>query len=190
MLSCQTGRCKACFILFLGVVCPFLISRVKIIIWRELCLLRLLADCDFDWFHSNLNKQRDVNFGLCHVCERKLVSGLTVCRNSPSAHKYCLEIMQLQGPHTLWTNIHHFTQQYSTPSGCIWYVEACNPLKWVIQHNNHMNVRNIFVHTETTTEKKTLFTLPLVLRKELNHCTRGQVDWTSCLLKSEGVFYM
>lgn len=30
---------------------------VKMIIWRELCLLRLLLDCDSDWFHSNWNKQ-------------------------------------------------------------------------------------------------------------------------------------
>lgn len=40
-------------------VCARMCSRVcvrvcvKMIIWRELCLLRLLLDCDFDWFHSN-----------------------------------------------------------------------------------------------------------------------------------------
>lgn len=121
----------------------FLVS--KMIIWRELFLQRLLLDCD--WFHSNPNKQnptKRIYFGLCYdvwAAGFLTASGLTVWI-SPSAHKYCLEIMQFQGPHTPWANIHNLTQQYLTLPGRIWHIEAWNPLTYFVQNNNHMNVCN------------------------------------------------
>lgn len=134
MLSCQTGCCKACFILFFRVVCPFLIFSIEMIVWGELCLLRLLLDCDFDWFHSNWNEQKPTKrtfffFFDCYNTWKKCGfltdSGWSVCRNSLSA-PYCLEIIQFWGPYTSWTNIYYFTSQYLTLF-CIWHMEACNP---------------------------------------------------------------
>lgn len=112
MLSCQTGCCVACFILFFGVACPFLNSCVIWSFEKKLCLLRLLQDCDFDWFHSNLSKSPNVYFGLCYnvwAFKFILAFGFTVWRSFLSVHKYCLEIMQFQGLHASRTNIHSCT---------------------------------------------------------------------------------
>lgn len=68
-----------------------------------------------NWFHSNLNKQKLMEYIYFGFCQNiwtwngfLTTSGSTVCSNSPSVHKYCLEIMQFQGPPT-WTNIHNTT---------------------------------------------------------------------------------
>lgn len=186
MLSCQTGCCEACFILFRSCVSiPDCFIFVKMIIWRELCL-RLFLGCDFffffNWFHSNPNKQKlteYIYFGFCQNIWTwtgfLTTSGSTVCSNSPSVHKYCLEIMQVQGPPT-WTNIHNFTLQYLTLAGCIWHREAYYPPKFVDQNNNYLNVMSeYFAHyeTTTTTTEENHSTLPLVLRWKFNHCIRG-----------------
>lgn len=58
MLFCQTGCCKACFILFFRIICPFLISCVK---WS---FEKNYVYCAFYWtviltdFIPTLNKQK------------------------------------------------------------------------------------------------------------------------------------
>lgn len=52
-------------------------------------------------------------------------------------------------------------------------------------------IMNIFVHSEATTEENhSLRCLWYRERSIIIVLYRGQIDWTSCLLKSEDIFYV
>ena len=80
-----------------------------------------------------------------------------------------------------------YSQLYTTVFDPIWHMEVCIPAKWVVQ-NNHMNVCNndYFCPLRKYYWRKPLLTLPLVLKKELNHCIRSQSDWTSWFAEKWG----
>lgn len=175
MLSCQTGCCEACFILFWSCVSiPDFFIFVKMIIWRDLCRRFFLGYDLFlkktDFIPTQISKSLWSIYILDFVSifKHELVSWqlqgkTTVCSNSPSVHKYCLEIMQVQGPPT-WTDIHTFTLQYLTLGGCIWHREAYYPPKFVDQNNNYLNViRNL-------PTMKLLLLLLLLLKKTTLYC--------------------
>lgn len=104
--------------LFLFFLCVF----VKMIIWRELCLLRLLLDCDSDWFHSNWNKQMPMKrvcfwIVLQHVkviwlsdCFTvKCVQKFSVCLYVCIALRWCsAKVCVLHGP--IFTTLHYSIQ--------------------------------------------------------------------------------
>lgn len=152
------------FYIILQSLCgPFLISCVKkMILWRELYQWRLLLCSDFDWFHSNLNKQKPTKRAFSIVLRVKV--------NCMQEVSVCSQILPW---HYAVPRSAIFTTLHNSIRPRIWHMEAWNPLKWIVRNNNDMNVCNneYFCPQWSYYWRKPLFTLPLVQRKEHNYCT-------------------
>lgn len=164
MLSCQTGCCKAYIIFdFFGVICPFLSSCVK--------MKRSMSTAPITglWFWlffipTEISKSLwNVYFRLYDMCERTLVF---VCR-----------ILLLT---------HILPWGYAVP-GSTYFLDQCSQLYttvfdplWLclahrgLSHPNMKKSMNVIINISCPRDnhwRKPLFTLPLVLRKELNSLT-------------------
>lgn len=131
----------------------------KMILWRELHQQRLLVCCEFDWFHSNLKKQKPTSRAFLIVSQGVKVNLLRdLLYAGISVQSQILPWHYAVPRSAIFTTLHNSIWSH------IRQMEAWNRLKWIVWNNNDMNVWNnkYFCPPWSYCWSKPHVTLPLV----------------------------